>query len=71
MVRYEDFILDQRRVLKELSRFVQVPLVRVPVSAEAVGRWQRDDFVTSFDFLERPIAELGYNGAISRRRGFR
>lgn len=69
MVRYEDFILDQRRVLKELSRFVQVPLVRVPVSSDAVGRWQRDDFVTSFDFLERPIAELGYNGVVSRRRG--
>jgi hypothetical protein len=59
-VRFEDFVLDQEAQLKRLERFLGLPLVRIPVKPEAVGRWRNDTERHDFNFLRKDMAELGY-----------
>ena len=39
-VRFEDFVLDQENTLKRIEAFLGVPLARIPVRPESVGRWK-------------------------------
>ena len=59
-IRFEDFILDQDRTLKRLSRFLDIELTRIPVRTQAVGRWKTDPAHRNFDFLEPDLIEFGY-----------
>lgn len=61
-VRFEDFVLDQDRTLKRLEEFLGIPLAKIEVRPEAVGRWETADVVFNFDFLKEDMAELGYVG---------
>lgn len=62
-IRFEDFVLDQEATLARLEAFLGIPLARVPVSAEPVGRWKRDREHREFAFLDTDIVECGYAGA--------
>lgn len=59
-VRFEDFVLDQDRTLARLSEFLGVPMAKIPVKPEAVGRWRTDTLVHDFDFFEPCLCELQY-----------
>ena len=68
-IRFEDFVLDQERILKELEAFLGIPLGRIVVREEAVARWQRDVAALEpnaslpqyeFEFLKEAIVENGY-----------
>ena len=59
-VRFEDFILDQDQSLARLEGFLDIPVAKVPVLREAVGRWQNDTGVNYFDFLGPAMEEYGY-----------
>lgn len=59
-VRFEDFVLDQDRTLQRLEAFLGIPLARIEVNPEAVGRWRSDEGVHDFDFLRQDMEELGY-----------
>jgi hypothetical protein len=59
-VRFEDFILDQERTLARLEEFLGVPLARIPVHPETVGRWKTDEGVNYYDFLEPAMKQYGY-----------
>lgn len=59
-VRFEDFVLDQERTLVRLERFLGIPLARIEVRPEAVGRWKSAEGEVRYDFLEDDMAELGY-----------
>lgn len=59
-IRFEDFVLDQDRTLKRLSRFLDIELTRIPVRTQAVGRWKTDPAHRNFDFLEPDLIEFGY-----------
>ncbi len=59
-VRFEDFVLDQEATLGRLEAFLGIPLARVPVKPEAVGRWKQDTGRHDFDFLEPELIEYGY-----------
>ncbi len=61
-VRFEDFVLHQDETLDRLEDFLGVPLARIPVNPEAVGRWRRDAEVSYYDFLEPAMVQYGYNG---------
>ncbi|HEY0866169.1 MAG TPA: sulfotransferase [Fimbriimonas sp.] len=39
-VRFEEFVLDQEATLRRLEAFLGVPLARIPVRPESVGRWR-------------------------------
>ena len=59
-VRFEDFVLDQEQALGRLEAFLEMPLVRTAVNAEAVGRYKSDDGEHDFTFLHQPMTRLGY-----------
>jgi len=59
-IRFEDYVLEQDRVLAEVSGFVGIPLVKLPVKTEAVGRWRSSDLPLDYSFLSDELAELGY-----------
>jgi hypothetical protein len=59
-VRFEDLILDQEGTLARLEEFLGIPLARIEVRPESVGRWKTDEGVHDFGFLRDDMAELGY-----------
>jgi hypothetical protein len=64
-VRLEDFILKQDETLARLESFLDVPLARIPVKPEVIGRWKQDlesGGVNEFPFFISAMKEYGYNG---------
>ena len=59
-VRFEDFVLNQDATLARLEAFLGLPLERIPVRPEAVGRWRRDDGVSYHVFLAPAMRQYGY-----------
>ncbi len=60
-VRFEDFVLEQEKTLERLEAFLGIPLARIEVRPEAVGRGQKDAHHRDFDFLQADMRELGYD----------
>ena len=59
-VRFEDFVLDQEHTLARLEAFLGIPLSRIPVKTDAVGRCQTAAGVCYFDLLAPAMREYGY-----------
>ncbi|MFO7899578.1 MAG: sulfotransferase [Planctomycetota bacterium] len=59
-VRFEDFVLRQDETLARLEEFLGIPLARIPVRTDPVGRWKTDDGRHDFDFLRPAMIEYGY-----------
>jgi arylsulfatase A-like enzyme len=59
-VRLEDFVLDQDATLRKLEPFLGMPLVKIAVKPEVVGRWKTDDGKHDFKFFEEDMREHGY-----------
>jgi hypothetical protein len=67
-VRFEDFVLCQEETLKQLETFLGIPLARIIVRPEVIGRWKTDAGVHDFDFFHEDMAELGYEFAEAREQ---
>ena len=59
-VRFEDFVLHQEETLARLEEFLGIPLARIPVRRDPVGRWKTDEGRHDFCFFEDPIREYQY-----------
>jgi len=59
-VRFEDFVLDQEKTLAQIEKFLGIPLAKIEVRPESVGRWKTDEENHDFDFLKEDMIELGY-----------
>ena len=59
-VRFEDFVLDQERTLQRLEAFLGIPLTRIEVRPESIGRWKRDDKVHDFPHFQDELLAYGY-----------
>ncbi|MBN1674956.1 MAG: sulfotransferase [Kiritimatiellae bacterium] len=59
-LRFEDFVLDQDRTLEKLAAFLGFKPAKIPVRAEAVGRWKTDGGNHDFAFLEEELRGHGY-----------
>jgi len=59
-VRFEDFVLKQEETLQRLEDFLGIPLARIIVRADSIGRWKTDLEQHDFDFLSAAMAEQGY-----------
>ena len=68
-VRFEDFVLQQEETLARLEAYLGIPLGRIVVRPEAVGRWQEDEGVHDFDFFETAMREYGYELAAATTSG--
>jgi hypothetical protein len=60
-VRFEDYVLEQERVLAEVSEFLGFPLARLPVNPDAVGRWKRLQTPLDLPLLQEELELLGYS----------
>jgi hypothetical protein len=67
-VRFEDFVLRQNAALRRLQEFLGIPLAKIIVRREPVGRWKTDTACHYFDFLEEDMRELGYKLPSRRSR---
>jgi hypothetical protein len=59
-VRFEDFVLRQDETLERLESFLGIPMARIPVRPDAVGRWRKDAHAHCFDFFEPAMRQYGY-----------
>ncbi len=59
-VRFEDFVLRQDEVLKRLEGYLGIPMARIIMRPETVGRWKSDTGRHDYDFFMEDITELGY-----------
>lgn len=59
-IRFEDFVQQQEQTLTTLEEYLGIPLARIPVRAEAVGRYSVADGVNYFDFLDEGMRAYGY-----------
>jgi len=59
-VRFEDFVLKQEETLERLEEFLEIPLARIIVRKDPVGRWKTDTEKHDFDFFAGAMSEQGY-----------
>jgi len=59
-VRFEDFVLRQDETLAHLSEFLGIPLAKIPVRPDSIGRWKTDDGKHDFAIFDEDLDELGY-----------
>ena len=59
-IRFEDFILQQEKTLQKLEDFLGIPLARIIVRRDPVGRWKSDPGQHFFDFFQQPMQANGY-----------
>jgi len=59
-VRFEDFVLGQEETIGRLRAFLGIPIVRIPVKTQAVGRWKALGKQCWFDFLNEDLERFGY-----------
>ncbi len=59
-VRFEDFVLNREETLARLEAYLDLPLSRLTVRPEAVGRWKITEGDLPMDLLHEALAELGY-----------
>ncbi|MCB0053429.1 MAG: sulfotransferase, partial [Caldilinea sp.] len=60
VVRFEDFVNQQDATLARLEAYLGFPLGRIIVRREPVGRYDRAEGPSYFDFLEEGMREFGY-----------
>jgi len=61
MIRFEDFVLRQEQTLKRLEDYIGIPLSRVVLRPEAVGRWKSEEGNLPMDLLEDVLLDAGYS----------
>ena len=59
-VRLEDFCLKQKETLARLEAYLGMPLARVPVRPEVIGRYEADEEVNYFDLFKPAMLAYGY-----------
>ena len=60
VVRFEDFVLQQEATVRRLEEYLGIPLARIIVRAEAVGRYDVAQGLSYFDFLAEGMREYRY-----------
>ena len=59
-VRFEDFVLKQEETLQRLEEFLGMPLARIIVRKDPVGRWKTDTEQHHFDFFNEAMIQQRY-----------
>jgi hypothetical protein len=66
-VRFEDFVLRQDETLRRLEEFLGIPMAKIPVRPESIGRWKIDAATHDFSFFSEELAEYGYTSSHTQR----
>ncbi len=60
-VRFEDLVFRQEETLARLEGFLGIPLAKIGMRPESVGRYRHDNGVHMFDFFRGDLALCGYD----------
>jgi hypothetical protein len=59
-VRFEDFVLAQGETLGILEDYLDMGLVKIPVTPEPIGRWESVDVITETAIMKPQLERHGY-----------
>ena len=59
-VRFEDMVFDQDNTIRRISDYLGIPIAKIEMRPDSVGRYKSDDGVHMFDFFEGDMKDLGY-----------
>ena len=59
-VRFEDMVFDQDNTIRRISDYLGIPIAKIEMRPDSVGRYRTDDGVHMFDFFEGDMKDLGY-----------
>jgi hypothetical protein len=59
-LRFEDFVLKQDETLGKLEEYLGIPMAKIPVRPEAVGRWKTSEDEYDFPIFQDEIDKYGY-----------
>jgi len=61
-LRFEDMVFNQDETLRKLEDFLGIPMAKIEMRPDSVGRWKTDDGDYMFDFFKEDLLECGYEG---------
>lgn len=61
-IRFEDMVFNQDETLRKLEDFLGIPMAKIEMRPDSVGRWKTDDGDYMFDFFKEDLLECGYEG---------
>ena len=59
-LRFEDMVFDQDNTLARLEKFLGIPMAKIEMRPDSVGRYKTDNGTHMFDFFKTDMAENGY-----------
>lgn len=59
-IRFEDMVFEQDKTLKRLEEFLGMPMAKIPMRTDSVGRYKTAEGKYMFDFFAEDIKECGY-----------
>jgi hypothetical protein len=59
-VRFEDLVFAQDETLARVSSFLGIPLAKIPMRTDSVGRYKTDEGTHMFPFFEAEMRACGY-----------
>ena len=59
-VRFEDFVLRQEETVRRLEDYLEMPLARIIVRPDSVGRWRTAEGKFLYHFFRDSMAANGY-----------
>jgi|GEM_PF-54693 len=59
-VRFEDFVLDQDRTLRQLEDYLGIPLAKIEARPDSIARWREDAGEHDFDFFRDDLVAFHY-----------
>ena len=62
-VRFEDLVFRQEETLGRLETFLGIPMAKIEMRPDSVGRYRTDNGVHMFDFFRGDMVECGYGEA--------
>lgn len=60
MIRFEDMVLEQEKTLIRLEEFLGIPLSRIEMRPDSVGRFKTSDVDTNLPVFQNELREYGY-----------
>jgi len=52
-VRFEDFVMDQDATLRQIEAFLGIPMAKIEVRPDSVGRWREAEGQVDFEWFPR------------------
>lgn len=59
-IKFEDMVFDQDNTLARISDYLGIPIAKIEMRPDSVGRYKTDKGEHMFDFFENDMKELGY-----------